>query len=98
MRTLTIHRKKHFIDSSADYTLTVCDDIGMRRIRLKNGQTAAIPVSDGDIRLKIGVNGAYGYSESEEITAPAGGNMSYKIETGYSIYFGPNYTIKRTDK
>lgn len=97
MRTITVKRRKHFVGFSDIYNLTISDALGKRNIKLKNGQTVMMPADDGEVELKVSAETSTGYAESNILTAPSGGDMSFKIETGYSVYFGANYTIKRID-
>lgn len=97
MRTLTVKRKKHFVGFPDIYKLTVSDALGKRSIKLKNGQTIQFPADEGEVELKVSAETATGYAESNILTVPAGDDMSFKIETGYSVYYGANYTIKRVD-
>lgn len=98
MRTFTVKRKKHFFGSSEAYTLTISDSLGLRSVKLANGQTLSLPVDDGQVELKVGAMSITGYTESKPIDAPPGGDMSFAVETGYDVYMGVTYTIKRTDK
>ncbi len=95
MRTLTVKRKKHFVGFNELYTLTISDKLGLRRIKLKNGQTVTVPVDEGEVTLKVSADTATGFSESAAVTVPEGEDLVYRIETGYSVYYGANYKIKR---
>jgi len=97
MRTLTVKRRKHFVGSLILYNLTISDALGKRNIKLKNGQTVQFPADEGEVELTVSAETATGYAESNVLTVPSGGDMSFKIETGYSVYHGSNYTIKRID-
>lgn len=97
MRTLTVKRKKHFVSSLIPYSLTISDALGKRSIKLKNGQTVQVPADDGEAELAVSAETSSGHVESNILALPSGGDMSVKIETGYSVYFGANITIKRID-
>ena len=47
------------------------------------------------ITLKVGALSPLGYAESPALCVAPGGDEVFRIETGYSIYTGANYRIKK---
>lgn len=83
------------MNSSEPYSVTISDELGLRSVKIANGQTLSIPVDDGNVSLKVGAMSPLGYAESPVLYVAPGGDEEFKIETGYSIYTGANYRIKK---
>lgn len=96
MRNFTIKRKKHFVCSREPYTVTISDALGLRSVKISNGQTLSVPVDDGEVTLKTGAMSPLGYAESPVLYVAPGGDGKFRIETGYSIYTGANFRIKES--
>ena len=95
MRNFSIKRKKHFVNSNEPYSITISDALGLRSSKIANGQTLSVPVDNGEVTLKVGALSPLGYAESPALCVAPGGDEVFRIETGYSIYTGANYRIKK---
>ena len=78
------------------YTITVSDTLGLRSVKIANGQTLSVPADDGEVTLKVSAMSPLGYAESPVLCVAPGGDGEFRIETGYGIYTGANFRIRKS--